>query len=305
MAQKKKPAALALVPATRPRVRLGVQKTYKLFVGGNFIRSESGRYFQVKDTHGKLDNIARGSRKDGRDAVKAAHAAWAGWSGRTAYNRGQILYRLAEVMESRRTELIEELSKAGASRADAEAELDLAIDRVVVFAGWTDKYQSLLASSNPVAGPHFGFSVPESMGVVAAVAPDAPSLLGLVTVILPIVASGNTVVVVASERDPRTALTFAECLATSDLPGGVVNVLAGQAKEIAPHLAKHQEVAALDVWTDDAELAKSLSRDGVATVKRVRTHRVAGVDFADEAHEGLYPIERFVETKSVWHPAGM
>lgn len=301
MASKKK--ADALVPAPG-RVRLRVQKTYKMFVGGQFIRSESGRYFQVKDTEGKLENVARGSRKDGRDAVKVAHAAWAGWSGRTAYNRGQILYRLAEVMESRHAELVQELVRGGLAPAKAEAEVDASIDRVVVFAGWADKFQSLLASSNPVAGPHFGFSVPESMGVVAAVAPDAPSLLGLVTVILPIITSGNTVVVVASEKDPRTAVTFSECLATSDLPGGVVNVLTGQAKEIAPHLAKHQEVAALDVWTDDASLAKSLEVDGVATVKRVRVHGVAGTSFAAESLEGLYPIERFIELKTVWHPAG-
>ena len=289
--------------------RARIQKTYKMFVGGQFVRSESGRYFQVSDVagdeQGKVENVARASRKDGRDAVKTAHAAIGSWAGKTAYNRGQILYRLGEVMEARRIELAHELRRSlGVSADEANDEIDRAIDRVIAFAGWTDKFQSLLASSNPVAGPHFNFSVPEPMGVVAIVAPKRPSLLGLVTAVLPVVTAGNTCVVLASEDDPRTAITFSECLATSDMPGGVVNVLTGQAKEVAPHLAKHMEVAAIDLWTDDDALATSLATEAVNTVKRVRRHGVATADFTAPSYESLATIERFLELKTVWHPAG-
>jgi acyl-CoA reductase-like NAD-dependent aldehyde dehydrogenase len=313
-------ALLTIVPAGPPPSvaqplapvagRLRVQKTYKMFVGGQFIRSESGRYTQVIDVvgedEGSAENIARASRKDGRDAVKAAHGAWSGWSGKTAYNRGQILYRLAEVMEGRAAELAHELRRSlGLSVADARAEVDRSIDRVIAFAGWSDKYQGLLSSSNPVAGPHFNFSVSESMGVVVVVAPARPSLLGLVTAILPVIVSGNTALVLASEADPRTAITFSECLATSDLPGGVVNLLTGPVAEVAPHLARHQEVAALDLWLDDDTLATALESDAVATVKRVRRHQPARTDFTSEAHESLRTIERFVELKTIWHPVGV
>jgi|GEM_PF-85916 len=292
------------------RVRLRVQKTYKMFVGGQFVRSESGRYFQVSDVagpgQGGVENIARASRKDGRDAVKIAHGAWAGWAGKTAYNRGQILYRLAEVMEARSQELADELYRSLAlSPEQARAEVEDSIDRVVSFAGWSDKFSSLLCSSNPVAGPHFNFTVPEPMGVVAVVAPRRPSLLGLVSAVLPIVVSGNTCVVLVSEDDPRTAITWSECLATSDLPGGVINLLTGQASEVAPHLAKHQEVAALDLWTDDDSLARSLEEFGVATVKRTRRHVPGSTDFSSPALSGLLAIERFIEQKTVWHPAGV
>jgi acyl-CoA reductase-like NAD-dependent aldehyde dehydrogenase len=290
--------------------RVRIQKTYKLYVGGQFVRSESGRYFQVKDVAGDeaglVENIARASRKDGRDAVKVAHGAFAGWSGRTAYNRGQILYRLAEVMEARSAELANEIERSLAvSRSEARSEVAEATDRVIAFAGWSDKYQSLLASSNPVSGPHFGFSVPEAMGVVAAIAPRRPSLLGLVSCICPIVVSGNTCIVLVSEDDPRTPLTFAECLATSDMPGGVVNLLSGQVAEVFPHLAKHQEVAALDLWLDDDKLSRELEEMAVGTVKRVRRHAVEGTSFTDAKLEHLRTIERFLELKTVWHPAGM
>jgi acyl-CoA reductase-like NAD-dependent aldehyde dehydrogenase len=305
------PAAVAALAAAAPaRLRLRVQKTYKMFVGGQFVRSESGRYFQVTDVAGdeagSIENIARASRKDGRDAVKAALAAQPGWAARTAYNRGQILYRLAEVMEARGAELAGEIVRSlGVDEADAAAEVEAAVDRVIAFAGWSDKYQSLLASSNPVSGPHFNFSVPEPMGVVALVAPARPSLLGLVTALLPVVVSGNTVVALVSEDDPRTAVTFSECLATSDLPGGVINLLTGQAAEVGPHLAKHYEVAALDVWTSDDALARSLEELAVNTVKRVRRHDVAPGSFGDACHESLRSIERFIETKTVWHPVGV
>ena len=309
--RKAPPAALAKAPARAPvRARIRVQKTYKMFVGGAFVRSESGRYLQVKDVAGdhpgELENVARASRKDGRDAVKAAQAAWASWSARTAYNRGQILYRLAEVMEGRAGELASEIHRSlGGGRDAAVREVERAIDRAISFAGWADKSQSLLASSNPVAGPHFNFTVPESMGVVAVVAPRRPTLFGLVTAILPVVVSGNTCVVLASEDDPRSAITFSECLATSDLPGGVVNVLTGSVAEVAPHLAKHAEVNALDLWVDDDALGTELEALAVGTVKRARRHRASAGDIGDDKHVGLRAIERFVEVKTVWHPVGV
>ena len=292
------------------RLRLRVQKTYKMFVGGQFVRSESGRYFQVTDAsgagQGAAENIPLASRKDGRDAVKIAHGAWPGWSGRTAYNRGQILYRLAEVMEARADELSHEIHRSLAlPEGDARAEVERSIDRVVSFAGWSDKFQALLCSSNPVAGPHFNFSVPESMGVVAVLAPPRPSLLGLVSAVLPIVVAGNACVVLVSEADPRTALSWGECLATSDLPSGVINLLSGKASEVAPHLARHQEVAALDLWTDDDALARQLEDLAVGTVKRVRRHLLTATDFSSASLEGLASIERFVELKTVWHPVGV
>lgn len=305
--------SMASVEAPAPkteRLRLRVQKTYKMFAGGQFIRSESGRYFQVSDVSGAgqggAENIPLASRKDGRDAVKIAHGAWGGWSGRTAYNRGQILYRLAEVMEARADELTQELHRAlGLPPGEARVEVERSIDRVVSFAGWSDKFQALLCSSNPVAGPHFNFSVPESMGVVAVVAPPRPSLLGLVSAVMPILVTGNTCVVLASEEDPRTALSWCECVATSDMPGGVLNVLTGKISEVAPHLARHQEVAALDLWTDNDALARQLEELAIGTVKRTRRHAPSSVDFAAPALEGLAALERFVELKTIWHPVGV
>jgi len=289
--------------------RLPVAKAYKMFVGGAFVRSESGRTFQARGVaEGSADpgvvNVPRGSRKDARDAVLAAKNAGDGWAARTAYNRGQILYRLAEVMESRQAELRTSLERGGLSVQAAAREAEGAIDRAVYYAGFCDKYQSLVASLNPVAGPHFGFSVPEPMGVVAVVAPERPALLGLVSTVLPVVAGGNTCVVVAGTADARTAVVWCECLATSDLPGGVVNVLTGQASEMAPHLAKHREVAAMDVWSADAELRATAEREGSGNVKRVRTHDAgpAAELLAGDAGQGLAYIERFLETKTIWHP---
>src|SRR5579859_3766382 len=225
-----------------PSTRLPVAKAYKMFVGGAFVRSESGRYFQTRGAaEGSADpgvvNVPRGSRKDARDAVLAAKNAGDGWGARTAYNRGQILYRLAEVMESRRAELRASLERASLPADEAAREVERAIDRAVYYAGFCDKYQSLVASLNPVAGPHFGFSVPEPMGVVAVIAPERPALLGLVSTVLPVVCSGNTCVALASVQDPRTAIVFCECVATSDMPGGVVNVLTGLTGEVGPVMA--------------------------------------------------------------------
>jgi acyl-CoA reductase-like NAD-dependent aldehyde dehydrogenase len=293
--------------------RLRVAKAYKMYVGGAFIRSESGRTLQVKSPAGHAGadpavvNVPRGSRKDARDAVLAAMNALDGWSARTAYNRGQILYRLAEVMESRQSELVSSLVRGGAGEVEAASEVDAAIDRAVFYAGFCDKYQSLLASSNPVSGPHFGFSVTEPMGVVVVVAPEAPALLGLVSTVLPVITTGNTVIALASEADPRTAIVFCECLATSDLPGGVANVLTGKATEMAPHLAKHREVLGIDAWTGDGALREALEREGADNVKRVKTHAVPGAPFwMDERRgQGIGWLERFLETKTVWHPVGV
>ena len=294
----------------KPRVR--VAKAYKMFVGGAFVRSESGRYFQVStreedDADPDTVNVPRGSRKDVRDAVLAAKNASAGWEKRTAFNRGQILYRLAEVMESRRPELVQSLVRSGLSEQMAAQEVDASIDRTVFYAGFADKYFALLASHNPVAGPHFNFSMPEPMGVIGVVAPDHPSLLGLVATVLPVVTGGNTVVALASEKDPRTAIVFCECVATSDMPGGVVNVLTGQAKEMSPHLAKHREVIGLDAWIVDADLRKTVEQEGADNVKRVKTHVPMDPEaWLDERRgQGLGWIERFLETKTVWHPVGL
>ncbi|HEY8089209.1 MAG TPA: aldehyde dehydrogenase family protein, partial [Polyangiaceae bacterium] len=295
-----------------PSARVTVNKAYKMYVGGAFVRSESGRYVQVRgaSVEGSADpelvNVPRGSRKDARDAVLAAKGAADGWAARTAYNRGQILYRLAEVMESRQEELRVSLERGGLSAADASAEVSASVDRAVYYAGFCDKFQALVASHNPVAGPHFGFSVPEPMGVVAIVAPERPALLGLVSTVLPVVAGANACVVVAGSADPRTAVVWCECLATSDLPGGVVNVLTGQASEMAPHLAKHREVVAMDVWSVDADLRTAAEREGSGNVKRVRTHDEAAIaTIAGERGQGLGFIERFLETKTVWHPVGV
>ncbi len=293
-----------------PYVRLRVQKTYKLFVNGQFIRSESGRSRQVMDQDGDEqglgENVPRASRKDARDAVRAAVDAFGSWSARTAYNRGQILYRLAEVMEARATELARELNRALALSFDeARREVDAAIDRAVHFAGWSDKFQSLLASSNPVAGPHFNFSVPEPMGVVAIVAPPRPSLLGLLAALLPVIVSGNTCVVLVSEEDPRTPLTFAECLATSDLPAGVVNLLSAPVAEVAPHLAKHMDVASLALWNVEPNLRRALELDAASNVKRVRSFQATEAELLQAPSKGLVMIERFIELKTIWHPMGL
>jgi acyl-CoA reductase-like NAD-dependent aldehyde dehydrogenase len=294
---------------TTSPARIGVRKAYKMLVGGQFVRSESGRYIQVTDPMelgGTKENVPWASRKDVRDAVVAARGAWEGWSGRTAYNRGQILYRLAEMLEARQAELAQSLVRGGIDAASAAKEAAAAVDRAVAFAGWTDKYQSLFASYNPVAGPHFNFSVPESMGVVGVVAPARPALLGLLGAVLPIIASGNTVVVLGSEADPRTPLVLGEALATSDLPGGVINILTGRAGELLPHLAKHMEVAALDLHAVEAALVKKVQEAAVENVKRARVREIEEAAWFDhDATTSPRWIESFVELKTVWHPAGV
>ncbi|MFF9123478.1 aldehyde dehydrogenase family protein [Streptomyces sp. NPDC014889] len=282
--------------------RLSVLKTYKLYVGGKFPRSESGRVYEVSDAKGNwLANVPRSSRKDARDAVVAARKAFGAWSGATAYNRGQILYRIAEMLEGRREQFVREVAEAeGLSKARAAAQVDAAIDRWVWYAGWTDKIAQVVGGGNPVAGPYFNLSSPEPTGVVTVLAPQESSFLGLVSVIAPVIATGNTAVVVASEKHPLPALSLGEVLATSDLPGGVVNVLSGRTAEIAAPLAAHQDVNAIDLAGADAELARELEVAAADNLKRVL--RPQPVDHA--ATPGIDRMTAFLETKTVWHPTG-
>jgi delta 1-pyrroline-5-carboxylate dehydrogenase len=291
--------------------RLSIPKAWKMYVGGAFVRSESGRYFQVVGATESADanttNIPLASRKDFRDAMGVAQAAQPKWAARTAYNRGQILYRLAEILEARSEELVRSLVRGGATEAEAALEVAASIDRSVYYAGFADKIGALLASSNPVAGPHFAFTVPEPIGVFAVLAPQKLPLLGLVTAILPLVCAGNTVVAVGSDLDPRTVITFCEALATSDFPGGVINVLTGRAKELAPWFVKHREVRAIEAYSDDAALLAELERGSADAVRRTKTHHAVAREwfFDDRRGQGLGFLERAVEHKSIWHPVGL
>ena len=281
---------------------LAVPKTYKLYVGGKFPRSESGRTYPLRDADGRLlANAAQASRKDARDAVVAARKGFGAWSGATPYNRGQVIYRIAEMLDGRRAEFVDLLTKGGAKAAAASAEVDASVDRLVHYAGWTDKLAAVFGSANPVSGPYFSYSAPEPTGVVAVLAPADAPLLGLVSVIAPVIASGNACVVVAAEADAYVAITFGEVLATSDVPGGVVNLLTGSAAELGPHLAAHADVDALDLTGADDELATALERAASDTVKRV--YRPKGVpDFG--AAPGTGRLRAFLEVKTVWHPTG-
>jgi len=284
---------------------LDIKKTYKLFIGGKFPRSESGRYLPAKSAKGEhLDNFSHASRKDARDAVTVARGAFDGWSKATAYNRGQILYRAAEMLQNRAGELTNEIARStNASTAKAKREVTMAIDRLVHFAGWTDKYQQVFGSVNPVASSHFNFTTPEPTGVVVAFAPDEPSLLALVSLIAPVILSGNAAIAVASERFPLPALTFAEILATSDLPGGVVNILAGKRAELAPHIASHMDVNAIVDGTGDAQLGAKLRGGTAVNLKRYASH--APDDLFASVTEDPYWILDTVEFKSAGHPIGV
>ncbi|MGY1602629.1 aldehyde dehydrogenase family protein [Geodermatophilus sp. SYSU D00815] len=285
--------------------RLAVRKTYKLYVNGAFPRSESGRSYEVTDAKGHfLANASWASRKDARDAVVAARAAFAKWSGATAYNRGQVLYRVAEVMEGRHVQFCEEVAAGeGLSASKARAAVDAAIDRWVWYAGWTDKLASVLGGANPVAGPYFDFSLPEPTGVVAVLAPQQSSLLGLVSVLAPVLAGGNTAVVVTSKERPLPAVTLGEVLATSDVPAGVVNLLTGDAAEIGPWLAEHADVDAVDLTGAPADRAMELERLAAGTIKRVLRPPATEPDWT--ADPGLTRMRTFLETKTVWHPMGV
>jgi acyl-CoA reductase-like NAD-dependent aldehyde dehydrogenase len=277
---------------------IDVKRTAKLFIGGAFPRSESGRTYEIKDKNKNfVANVALASRKDGRDAVVAARSAFAKWSEATAYNRAQVLYRVSEIMQGRREQFVEELSLWSKTKKQAENEVDEAINRMVWFAGWADKIAMVTGSNNPVAGPFFDFSIPEPTGVVAAIAPEDSALLGLVETITSIVVSGNSIIVIASESQPLPAVSLAEVLATSDVPGGVINILTGSYKEIAPWLASHQDVNALDLTgVDKKQIALELEKEAAVNLKRVLR--------PNTKLDGLARIKVFLETKTVWHPRG-
>ncbi|CAN5284643.1 aldehyde dehydrogenase family protein [soil metagenome] len=290
-----------------PTERIDVRKTYKLYIGGAFPRSESGRSYVVVDVKGKfLANAAYASRKDARDAVSAARKAFGGWSGRTAYNRGQVLYRVAEVLEGRRVQFVDDVQRSeGASRRHAETAVEESVDRLVWYAGWADKIAQVVGGTNPVAAPYFNFSLPEPTGVVAVLAPQRSSLLGLVSVVAPVVVTGNTCVVVSSALRPLPAITLSEVLATSDVPGGVVNVLTGSLGDTAPTLASHMDVNAIDLMgaAGDPDLATRLEESAAENLKRVRRAPAAEPDWV--AEPGIATMTAFLETKTVWHPVGI
>ncbi len=289
--------------------RIGVRKTYKLYIAGQFPRTESGRAYEVLDAKGRLlANASRGTRKDIREAVRAARSALPGWSARTAYNRSQILYRIAELMEGRRDQFVAEVQAAqGLGRRRATREVDAAIDRWVWYAGWADKVTQVIGSVNPVNGPYFNFSVPEPTGVVGLVAPEQSSLLGLVSRLAPVIVGGNTVVVIASQTRPLPAVTLTEVLATSDVPGGVVNVVTGLRRELVPWLAGHMDVNAIDAFGVDPSDAAAVEETAVENVKRVVPPPADGLeryDWLAERAQSPYLITNYLEIKTVWHPIG-
>ena len=321
-ATKRRPSARASAleeralrpPATtngaRARVdRIEVRKTYKLYIGGAFPRTESGRAYEVLGARGQpLANASRGTRKDIRDAVRAARGAQPEWAAKTAYNRSQILYRIAELMEGRRDQFVAEVIAAeGITRPRAARAVDAAIDRWVWYAGWADKYPQVIGTVNPVAGRYFNFSVPEPTGVVGVIAPEASSLLGLVSRLAPVVVSGNAAVVLASETRPLPAVTLTEVLATSDVPGGVVNLVTGLRRELVGHLAGHMDVNALDAFGASPEESAALEEIAVENVKRFVRPPAAGLDRYDwlsDSAQSPYLIGEYVEIKTVWHPIG-
>ncbi|PZR60221.1 MAG: aldehyde dehydrogenase [Chloroflexi bacterium] len=289
--------------------RLGVRKTYKLYIGGQFPRTESGRAYEVFDARGRLlANACRGTRKDIREAVRAARKAFPIWAARTGYNRSQVLYRIAELLEGRRDQFIAEVMAAeGIGRRRADRLLDAAIDRWVWYAGWADKFSQVTGAVNPVNGPYFNFSIPEPTGVVGVIAPEESSLLGLVSRLAPVLVSGNAAVVIASESRPLPAVTLTEVLATSDVPGGVVNLVTGLRRELVGHLAGHMDVNALDAFGVDPAAATELERLATENVKRVARPPAGGLsryDWLAPAAQSPYLIGQFVETKTVWHPVG-
>ncbi len=277
--------------------RIDVKKTYKLFINGAFPRTESGRTYEVKNAKGAfIANPCLASRKDLKDAVVAARAAQHGWNKATAYNKGQILYRLAEMLEGRRAQFIAEIIEVtGVTKVKADKEVYDAIDRLVWYAGWADKISSLSGALNPVAGPYYNFTIPESMGVIGAIAPETPSLLGLIDVIAPIIVSGNTVVVLASTKAPLSALSFAEVIATSDVPAGVINILTGKKDEIAPWMASHMDIDGLDLTGLAFKKHAEIRISGAENLKRI---------FAFNSHDPGR-ILAFMEAKTVWHPIGL
>jgi acyl-CoA reductase-like NAD-dependent aldehyde dehydrogenase len=281
--------------------RVEVLKTYKIYIGGQFPRTESGRYYVATNNKGEqLANVCLSSRKDVRDAVVAARSAFKGWSARAAFNRGQILYRIAEMLEGRKTQFIEELVQQDVSKSQAQKEVNLSIDRLIWYAGWCDKYQQIFGTVNPVASSHFNFSVPEPTGVVAAIAPQDSSLLGLVSVIAPIIAGGNTCIILASETKPLCSITFAEVINSSDVPGGVVNIVTGKVSELATQFAAHMDVNAVVYCGEDNTVQKDLQTKGASNVKRIIVHK--DINWFSDQGQSPYFILDTEEIKTTWHP---
>ncbi len=281
-------------------MRIEVLKTYKIYIGGKFPRTESGRYYQPKVQKKALGNICLSSRKDLRNAVVAARAALEGWAGKSSYNRSQILYRIAEMLEGRRAQFVSELELQGTTKAAANKEVDVSIDRLIYYAGWCDKYTQVFGSINPVASSHFNFSSYEPTGVVGVIAPENSALLGLISTVAPIIAGGNTCIVLASESKPLCAITFAEVLATSDVPGGVINILTGNREELLPHFGSHMDINAVTYCRENHEDIKALQLAAVDNLKRVK---VLGENVSDEsAWETPYLILDHSEVKTTWHP---
>ncbi len=277
--------------------RTEILKTYKIFIGGQFPRTESGRYYQPAKLKA---NICLSSKKDFRNAEVAARNAFAGWSEKSAFNRSQILYRIAEMLEGRKAQFVEELMQQGSTKKQADQEVVLSIDRLVYYAGWCDKYMQVFSSVNPVASSHFNFSVPEATGVLSVIAPEETSLLGLVSVIAPIIAGGNTCVVLASETKPLCAVTFAEVINTSDVPGGVVNILTGNSKELLQHFSSHMDVNAIIYCRNNKNEIKLLSENASLNVKRVFIYN--NKDWSKSENENPYLILDTQELKTTWHP---
>lgn len=284
--------------------RINILKTYKLFIGGQFPRTESGRYYLLKSKSGEhIANICQASRKDFRNAVVAARNAFGSWSKKTAYNRSQILYRLAEMLEGRGDQFVNELIQQGATKKNAEQEVITAIDRLVYYAGWGDKYQQVFSTVNPVATAHFNFSIPEPTGVVAIITPDQSPLLSLVTLCAPAILGGNTCIILTSETQPLTASTFAEVINSSDVPGGVVNILTGYRKELSTHFASHMDVNTLIYAGDDKEELKMIQQQSINNVKRVVVPKVD--NWYSEKAENPYLVLDTQEIKTTWHPVGI
>src|SRR5258708_28140189 len=286
--------------------RLPITKTPKVYVGGAFIRSESGRVFPIQDSEGNFfANIPQCTRKDLRNAVEAAAKAGRGWAKRTAYNRGQIMYRLGEMLEARSEEMIEAIMKtAGATKAAASKGMEISVDRLIYYAGWADKYEQVLGNVNPVAAPYFNFTVTEPMGIVGVITPDMPPLLPLISIIASVIVSGNTVVALASEKVPYPAILLSGMLATSDLPGGVVNILTGFRKEIVPTFATHAHLRAI-CGVASAEERKAIQIGAAESVKRVKLLKAEeAYDWFADSVESLYAVKDFLEFKTTWHPVG-
>lgn len=285
----------------KPKTRLEILKTYKIYIGGKFPRTESGRYYSPENAaKEKLANVCLSSRKDFREAVVAARNAFGGWGERAAFNRGQILYRIAEMLEGRKAQFIDELVKQDATEEEAEKEVHTSIDRFIYYAGWCDKFQQLYSTVNPVASSHFNFSVPEPTGVVSVIAPQSNSLLGLVSVIAPVIAGGNTCVVLASFQKPLCAVTFSEVLNSSDVPGGVVNILTGKISELAAYFADHMDVNAVIFCEDDLSVKKMLQEKASLNLKRVVLYD--NINWLSDEGQSPYFIMDTQEIKTTWHP---